>query len=425
MAVELLERARRALDPERAKLVDTAHEDVGRLQDVAQRLLDVSRSRAMSDRARAQHVDLRRRRRARAHASSRSRRAESGVALETAVPDDRSAHRRRPDEAHLGALEPDRERAPLHAARRARSTLARERRRTAWSASACRHRPRHPARAARAHLRALRAGPGRRRAGAAGLGLAIVRDIVQAHGGRILLESEVGQRQPLHARAAARLDWDRMATILIVDDEKNIRDAPGDATSAASGTRPRPPRTRAAALARARARRRSTSSSPTSAWPGMDGLALLREIRGRRPGRRGRADDRVRDGAAGGRGDARRRLRLPREAVRPRRRSACVLDARARGARRCGARTATLRRAVDAPRCSSRATARCAACSQTARQAAASDATVLLTGESGTGKNVLARAIHALEPARRRARSSPSPARRCPSTCSRASCSAT
>ncbi|TMB24597.1 MAG: sensor histidine kinase, partial [Deltaproteobacteria bacterium] len=29
--------------------------------------------------------------------------------------------------------------------------------------------------------------------GAAGLGLAIVRDIVQAHGGRIVLESQVGR----------------------------------------------------------------------------------------------------------------------------------------------------------------------------------------------------------------------------------------
>jgi NtrC-family two-component system response regulator AlgB len=36
----------------------------------------------------------------------------------------------------------------------------------------------------------------------------------------------------------------------------------------------------------------------------------------------------------------------------------------------------------------------------TARQAAASDATVLLLGESGTGKNVLARAIHAWSPRR-------------------------
>ena len=42
--------------------------------------------------------------------------------------------------------------------------------------------------------------------GAAGLGLAIVRDIVQAHGGRILLDSEVGQGQPLHPRAAQAVD---------------------------------------------------------------------------------------------------------------------------------------------------------------------------------------------------------------------------
>ena len=41
--------------------------------------------------------------------------------------------------------------------------------------------------------------------GAAGLGLAIVRDIVQAHGGRIFLDSEVGPRQPLRHRAATAL----------------------------------------------------------------------------------------------------------------------------------------------------------------------------------------------------------------------------
>ena len=51
--------------------------------------------------------------------------------------------------------------------------------------------------------------------------------------------------------------------------------------------------------------------------------------------------------------------------------------------------------------------------------------TVLVLGESGTGKELLARAIHAREPARGRGRSWRSTARRCPRRCSRASCSAT
>jgi transcriptional regulator with GAF, ATPase, and Fis domain len=61
---------------------------------------------------------------------------------------------------------------------------------------------------------------------------------------------------------------------------------------------------------------------------------------------------------------------------------------------------------------------------QIARQAAASDLPLLVVGETGTGKEVVARALHD-SGARAAARSSPSTARRSPPTCSRASCSAT
>ena len=67
----------------------------------------------------------------------------------------------------------------------------------------------------------------------------------------------------------------------------------------------------------------------------------------------------------------------------------------------------TLRRAVDEPVLLDSASPAMQRVLATARQVAASDATVLLTGESGTGKNVLAAAIHAWSPRARRARSSP------------------
>src|SRR5213078_739504 len=58
MAVELLRRGAAASDDERRGLLDTAHEDVVRLEDVAQRLLDVSRWRATSIALERQNVDL-------------------------------------------------------------------------------------------------------------------------------------------------------------------------------------------------------------------------------------------------------------------------------------------------------------------------------------------------------------------------------
>ena len=189
MAVELLGRDD-ALAPAPRGLVDAAQEDVARLQDLAQRLLDLSRARATSIPLERRNVDLR-------EVIPRTvklfalQAREKGIALESAVAD-------------------------------AGLTIAGDPTKLTWAlsnllANALRYTPPGgsvrveaasadgtvvvsvtdtgqgipPDQQERIFERFVQSGEGGT-VGAAGLGLSIVRDIVQAHGGRIHVESTVG-----------------------------------------------------------------------------------------------------------------------------------------------------------------------------------------------------------------------------------------
>jgi two-component system, OmpR family, sensor histidine kinase KdpD len=190
LAVELLERALAPLEGRRGELVAAVKRDVERLEDVAQRLLEVSRGRAMTIALERQTVDLRVVL-ARVGEIFAFQAAERGIAFETTAPE--------------GGL-----------------TITGDATKLTWALSnlvtnALRYTPRGgcvtvaavvddgtvrvavsdsgpgipPDQRERIFERFVQGqeGPG----GVAGLGLAIVRDIVQAHGGRIHLESEVGR----------------------------------------------------------------------------------------------------------------------------------------------------------------------------------------------------------------------------------------
>jgi two-component system, NtrC family, sensor histidine kinase KinB len=190
MAVELLQRALTPLAGRSGELIAAVRTDVGRLEDVAHRLLEVSRWRAMTIALERQQVDLRLVL-ARVADVFALQASERGVTLDTAAP-------------AVGA------------------TIVGDATKITWALSnlvtnALRYTPRGgqvridavpedgvvrivvsdtgpgipPDQRERIFERFVQGPAGS--VGATGLGLAIVRDIVQAHGGRVHLESEIGR----------------------------------------------------------------------------------------------------------------------------------------------------------------------------------------------------------------------------------------
>src|SRR5262245_20033930 len=187
-----------------------------------------------------------------------------------------------------------------------------------------------------------------------------------------------------------------MATILIVDDTKNIREHLTSFVSDLGHTAVDAPDASAALAACAEHDFDLVLSDVRMA--GMDGLALLHEIRRRRPeavvvlmtayATFPQAVEAIKAGAYD-------YLAKPftLEQVR-------LLIERVLELQRLRRENVRLRRALDEPALLESASPAMQRAVATARQAATSDVTVLLSGESGTGKNVLAGAIHGWSPRR-------------------------
>jgi two-component system, NtrC family, response regulator AlgB len=185
-----------------------------------------------------------------------------------------------------------------------------------------------------------------------------------------------------------------MATILVVDDEKNIRThlatylrGLGHTVDAAAD---------AAAALTVLDRLEPEVVLSDVRMAGMDGLALLREIRRRRPEAvvvlmtaYGTVPEAVEAMRAGAYDYLLKPFSLDQVGL--------LLD-RVLEVQTLRRENRTLRRAIDAPVLLDSSSPIMQRALATAQQAAASDATVLLTGESGTGKNVLAAAIHVWSP---------------------------
>jgi hypothetical protein len=190
MALELLRKRADGLDDEQRGLIDAAHDDTMRLQDVAQQFLDLARTRAMAIAFDRRPIDL--------------------DAVVARV-------------AKLFAVQAREQRVTLEVASTGTGTIVGDEIKLTWAlsnlvANALRYTPADgrvtiateakdgavlvsvsdtgpgipPERQERIFERFVQE-PDGGTAGAAGLGLAIVRDFVQAHGGRILLDSAPGR----------------------------------------------------------------------------------------------------------------------------------------------------------------------------------------------------------------------------------------
>jgi PAS domain S-box-containing protein len=190
MAVELLGKASDRLDPEQRELVAAAHEDVLRLQDVSRRFLDLARTRAMGialERAAIRLDDVVDRVTRIFAAQAR----EKNVALDTAVA---VAEPLFGDETKLSwALSNLLANALRYTPAGGRITVEAVPEGEDVLISVSDSGPGIPVdqqeRVFERYAQSTHSGD----IGGAGLGLAIVRDIVQAHGGRILLESARGK----------------------------------------------------------------------------------------------------------------------------------------------------------------------------------------------------------------------------------------
>jgi two-component system sensor histidine kinase KdpD len=188
-AVEKLRRGSAASTVQQPSL-DTAQEDVGRLEDVAQRLLDVSRSRAMSIALERQNVDLGELI-ARVAKLFEPQARERGVALETTRPDGVVITG---DSTKIGwALSNLVANALRYTPRAGRVRVEATTRDGIVLLSVSDTGPGIPPEQRERIFESFVQGGDGSETGPAGFGLAIVRDIVQAHGGRIHLESDVGR----------------------------------------------------------------------------------------------------------------------------------------------------------------------------------------------------------------------------------------
>lgn len=190
MALELLRKRAAALDDEQRGLLDAAHEDAMRLQDVAQQFLDLARTRGMAIAFDRKPIDLGAvvGRVAKLFAVQAR---EQGVDLRVTTVD---AGTIAGDETKLTwALSNLVANALRYTPHGGRITLATEPKNGAVLVSVSDTGPGiSPERQERIFERFVSDADGGS-VGAAGLGLAIVRDFVQAHGGRILLDSTVGR----------------------------------------------------------------------------------------------------------------------------------------------------------------------------------------------------------------------------------------